>query len=599
MRCLTLALLSLAVAVAADARPRLRHEYVPPDVLRGYDPVRGGAEVIDGGGVLPDAIARAGARLDAPGPPDPDLPVMRETGDAPPADPPGIYRPEEARPDRRTGADDALDYHAIYNPTVAPLRRNVAFDRVEADYRLTVAPTTRQRVPIVGDRRARPGRELFWGDVRLELRDRDAPLPSVAPDMRVLALRTEPTEAADGLEIVKDAADNFYLRGPWRGEVRVVFLVDADQRYFASPVPGNVSLGHQQGDPAAALPAQARAAGIRVLAALRVDPEQPFDQGLDALVEHFRGFRAGPPPGDSGDIYEDLALGGVGVCRHRAFAFMITARAAGVPTRVIHNEAHAFVEVRAPDGRWRRIDLGGEAPRLDITGGDGRRLHTPAADAFPKPEAYLDQYSSMLTRGAPPADRPQDGPQIEGAPPALGPGAPEQGGELTPGVGGGIDGPGDEGGAGDPGDAPGVSADPGAGEFTPPAEIPAEVPLPLAPDEVPPDDAVMTAGAPVRVRLDLDEALDVYRGEALPRAVTGRVASATGAEPVAGLRVQVYLVPLGAGRPVAVGPAVTTDAKGGFSVQVELPPTLRLGTYRLVAASDESEAWSAGRSDLP
>lgn len=604
--------LALALPLAAHAQRRLRHEYVSPELLARFDPVRVDAAIL-GDGPMPDAIRRDGERLDAPGPADPDAPLLREPGEPPPADAPGIYRPDEARPDRRTGVDSPLDYHAIYNPTVAPLRRNVAFDRVEDDYRLTIAATPRRPVPLVGDRTARPGRELFWGDLRVELAGDDEPLPSVAPDMRLLALRTEPPEAAAGLTVVRDGADNYYLRGPYRGEVRVVFLVDADQAYFSAPVPGNVRLDHQRG-PATALPAHAQAAGERVLTRLGISPDLPFDQGLDALVAHFRAFTAGELPASGGDIYEDLALGGVGVCRHRAFAFMITARAAGVPARVVHNEAHAFVEILAPDGRWRRIDLGGEAPRLDIGGGEGRRLHTPAPDPFPKPAAWLNQYSAMLTRGAPPPDRPPPPgqgppPAIEGAPPALGPGAPAPA-APAPEDGAGADEPGLIDGAGEPGDAPGAGppapsgvTDPAATPFTPPSAVPAEVPLPAGPGEAiaaaePPP---ASTGAPVSVRLDLATAdpIDVYRGEALPDAIAGRVVDPIAGGGVAGVKVQLYLIPDGPGAaPVAIGPAVPTDANGRFAARVTLPPTLRLGRYRVVAASDQSAQWSAGRSDV-
>jgi hypothetical protein len=85
------------------------------------------------------------------------------------------------------------------------------------------------------------------------------------------------------------------------------------------------------------------------------------------------------------DIYLDLALARKGVCRHRAFAFLVTALNVGIPTRLIHNEAHAWVEVH--DGsRWRRIDLGGAAAELaQISQGD-RPSHQPPPDRFAWPK---------------------------------------------------------------------------------------------------------------------------------------------------------------------------------------------------------------------
>lgn len=573
---------TLAAPAAAQEARRLRHEYVPPGFFAQHDPADAPATVVEAGEPVPAAVQRDGARLEAPGPADPSAPVMRPP-DAPPA-PDSVVRPDEALPDRNTTQDQGLKYHAMFNPTVAPLRRNVAFDRVEPDYRLTIAPGPRRPVPL-SPRTPVPGRELFWGDVTVEaVPGRAASLPSVAPDMRILAVRTEPEV---GVAFEKDAADNFYARADHRGPVRVVFLVDADARYFAGDVPGNVPLGARQGAPGTALPPNALASGRRVLEALGVRPTDPFDQGLGKLVAWFRGFAAGPPPPARGDLAEDLALGQVGVCRHRSLAFIVAARAAGVPTRVVHNEAHAFVEVQAPDGSWRRIDLGGEAPSLDLAGGEGRRLHTPPPDAFPKPEKYLNQYSAMVTRGAPPGDG-GDQPTVTGAPPGLGPG-PGGGGDAPAGAGGG-----DGGGGGD------VSA-PGDGEATFDAPA-AEVPLPGDPAGPTPAQPGLPAasgegpGAPTMLRLaDRDRTVEGFRGEALPLVVKGHLLGAEDASPVPGVKVQVYLV--GEGAPVPVGEAVTTGADGSFASKLRLPATLPLGRYRVVAASAGDARFAPSRSD--
>ncbi len=407
MRLLLTALIVVVAAPAAGQR-RLRHEFVPRSFLE-RNPIEAAVQpALEDGDPVPRALRRDGERLEAPGRADPSAPTFGEPGGG------GIVRPSEARPDRDTGIDQPLRYHAVFNPSVAPLRRNVAFDGIDPDYRLHVARAAMRPVPIAA-REAIPGRELFWGDVKLDLhRGRASSIPSVAPDMRVLAIKTTPDVP---LELLKDGADNFYVRARYTGGVRVVFLVDADSTYFSGAVPGNVPLGVQAGAPHTELPAAVLARAERVLEALGVSAAQPFDRGLNTLVTWFRDFRAGPPPAGVGDIYEDLALGRSGVCRHRAFAFLVTARGAGVPTRQVQNEAHAFVEVRAPDGRWRRIDLGGEAPSLDISGGYGRRLHTPAPDAFSKPESYLSQYSALLGGGA---GAGAGGPEVRGAPPALG-----------------------------------------------------------------------------------------------------------------------------------------------------------------------------------
>ncbi|MCA9540791.1 MAG: hypothetical protein KC620_17950 [Myxococcales bacterium] len=580
-RALPWAVVGVGVSVASGAwAQRVKHEYVPPALLARLDAAATIEAAIEPGEPLPDAVTRDGQRLAKPDGPAADSPRLTDP-EPPPAAAPGIFRPDEAVPDRRTGADGALKYQAVFNPTVAPLRRNVAFDQVEADYRMTVAPSRRVVVPLV-PRTVTPGRELFWGDLRVEFRGRDEPVPSVAPDMRILAVEIEP---AVPVTFVRDAADNFYVRSAATGDVRLKFLVDADSAYFSAPVPGTVPLSHGRDHPAAQLPPRAQAAARQVFARIGLDPDQPFDRGLDVLVAWFRAFRAGPPPSGSGDIYLDLALGQVGVCRHRAFAFMVTARAAGVPTRVLHNEAHAFVEVLAPDGRWRRIDLGGEAPELSIEGGEKRRLHTPPPDPFAKPPAFLAQYSSMLTQGVPPGTGPAPGsqgegtsPEIVGAPPRLGGEAPTEG-DPSPGPTSG-------------GEAPFASGVAAAEVPLPSLEAPAEVGETAQVDVEP--------VALVRVTLDQPNAeYESFRGETSPVALSGRVQTVEGGAAVPGVRVQLHLLPVGPGQAVAAGPAVTSDPDGRFVFSVRLSPTLGLGRYRVVAASEATDRFAAGRSDAP
>jgi hypothetical protein len=118
---------------------------------------------------------------------------------------------------------------------------------------------------------------------------------------------------------------------------------------------------------------------------------------FNKLVGHFRGFKEGSLPANgSGDIYRDLCDTQLGVCRHRAFAFMVTSNALGIPTRYVQNEAHAFVEVWFPERNWQRVDLGGAALRMEVSGADNKTLHRPRAeDQFAKPAAYKNSYTQL------------------------------------------------------------------------------------------------------------------------------------------------------------------------------------------------------------
>lgn len=564
-----LLVLSLALLVglpgAALAQERLLHEFVEPSFLRNHRPAASGGTEIEGGDPLPSAVKRDGTRLEAPGADDSDTPSMD------PEAPDRIPRPDEARPDRKTTQDQALTYHAVFNPSVAPLRRNVTFDLVKDDYGLAIAPGPRQPVPLAA-RAPVPGREMFWGDVKLALGSGPAPLPSVAPDMRIMAVQATPEVP---VRFSKDGADNYYVESPHKGTVRIVFLVDAPSSYFAAPVARNVPLDTQADHPATQLPEKIRQEAQGVLVQLGISRGMAFDAGLNRLIRWFRDFEAGAPPPKQGSIFVDLALGRKGVCRHRAFAFTLAARAAGIPTRQVQNEAHAFVEILAPDGAWRRVDLGGEAPSVDFKNGQDHRLHQPPPDAFDKPERYAAQYSAQLQGVGQGADGRGGNAVIGDRPPPL------DASGRRPGADGARDGAGD-----------GPMSD-----FEGPAP---EVPLPPVDPQDPTDPSAPPAvSAPnaraVHIAVEPDGGrFDAYRGEALPFDVAGRL-DAEGA-PVAGVKVQVYLLADG-GDPRPVGRAVATGPDGRFRARVTLPPTLVLGQYRLIVASEASSAFLPARSD--
>lgn len=550
----------------ASAQERLHHEFVEPSFLRNHRPVAVGGTEVEGGDPVPDAVKRDGARLEAPGADDSNTPNMDPGSDD------AIPRPTEARPDRKTTQDQALTYHAVFNPTVAPMRRNVTFDHVKPDYGLTIRPGPRSPVPL-SPRTPVAGREMFWGDIKLPLGKGPATLPSVAPDMRILAVRTEPKVP---VQFSKDGADNYYVSGRHEGTVRVVFLVDAPSSYFSAAVPSNVPLSTLADHPASRLPANIRQEAQGVLARIGVSRDMAFDRGVDRLVRWFRDFEAGTPPPKQGSIFVDLALGKKGVCRHRAFAFTLAARAAGVPTRQVQNEAHAFVEILTPDGTWRRVDLGGQAPSVDFKNQQNHRLHQPPPDTFSKPENYTSQYSAQLQGVGGGADGSGGEASIEGKPDPLNPG-----GRPRPGP----DGAGGDGTGDGSGDGPMSEWD------GPPAEVPLPPTVPDAETTPPPPSAKAVAIA-------LDRAagrFEAFRGERLPFAVTGTLQS-EGAV-ASGVKVQVYLVPDSGEGPRPIGRAVVTNGQGRFSAQVTLPPTLVLGQYRLIVASEASSRFLPARSD--
>jgi hypothetical protein len=433
---------------------------------------------------------------------------------------------------------------------VVPFKRNNAKDGILPDYSLTVRSGRVRELPVLGNRLDQ-GRDAFWGSLLVDLRAGQlVPIPSVSPESRILGYETAPHV---DLTFFEDGADNLFIRGEHDGRVRLTVLMDAPRAYFGRPVPtGITTLQASAGlaGPAPTVSGAARAVAQEVWRAVGVRPDQPLDVTLPKLVAYFRAFAPGDPPGDSGDIYRDLALGRSGVCRHRVHAFVITAQSLGIAARYVSNEAHVFSEVwlPGPDAGWLRVDLGGGAEGLTVFGGDDRRRHVPTADdPFPQVGGYEDTYSYQAVEGH---EGPAGAMNVRGLPPRQ---------RVT------LD-------ASDPGGADGAVTDPSLPELL--------------------DAAPGPRRAATRLLLDTVDA-SVYRGEAVR--VKGRVTGPDGG--ISGVQVVIFLVtPAGEAEPRKLG-GTLTDPTGAFEEQVPVPKDLPTGTYRLVVQHMGDERHAPARAE--
>jgi Transglutaminase-like superfamily len=382
----------LAIAQTASPRPKL-HEDLPSPSERPTPMIGGGgsgnpAAFAAGDKVLPKPAVDRPSTAPAKG-----EPVLGTTGFA--AD-----RQTSMKPDGNTGPDTTLHYVSVFNPDVLPFKRMSALDGVGEDYTLKIAHAALVEVAVGGT--TTKNRDRFWGSVLVQLvPGTEVALPSVAPDMRILSYEIKPSIA---VRFEKDGADNFYVRTDETsasGTYRLVFLADADAGYFAPSLPrghytprGVAEKAKPEIQPA--LPDAVRRAAQRTLDRLGVDADMELGIVFNRLVGFFRAFQAKRLPAVSSDIYRDLVDSQAGVCRHRAFAFMVTANALGIPTRFVENEAHAFVEVWFPERSWQRIDLGGAALRMEVQGAGNKTLHRPRADdPFEKPPEYKQNYTQL------------------------------------------------------------------------------------------------------------------------------------------------------------------------------------------------------------
>ncbi len=535
----TVLIVVLFVASLVHADGPVLHEYIPnasDDELAAF---------VRGANGEPEGIVYEGEILDRPQGGelrDDEQALSGLPGNGQGREEPGRRSPS-FRPDRVTALEGTLGYFAVFNPTITPFKRVTALDAiVQADGGvpvLGVAEPARRVIGVEGPDvpapDARP-RDQFWGNVVLDFSAGSAvPLPSVSPESRVLSLRTEPEVA---LRIEKDAADNFFAVAPnhVRSQVRVIFLMDAPQSYFAAPIPD--------------VPANIRAGEVFPLDdtvkrdALLFARELGLSEGsslrdvLETLTRHFRSFvESQQPPPSTGNIYLDLSRGMKGVCRHRAYGFVITAQALGVPTRFVQNEAHAWVEAHLPDG-WLRIDLGGAASALRAHGANDRPVYeSDEPDSLPRPAAYREGYSQLAGDVSGLREESND---------ASGSSGDSVVGANT-----------DASGQGQPGEPSEPTGDP-LTDLLGAEPLVSEAP----------------AARPVRLRLDRDQH-SVFRGRSLTITGAALDPDGSGAE---GLRVEVLLRDH---RERLLGVTATRE-HGHFRAVVGVPPDLDVGDYQLI-----------------
>jgi hypothetical protein len=535
----------------AHADGPVLHEHVPdiqPDEA---------VLTISSGRADPVAIEQDGEVLVAPDLKEPALdqpPMLADPGDGELGEQPGQRSPTFT-PDRITDLEGQLDYYETFKPIIAPFKRVTSLDATalgSAGVRLpvlVVADNRLRQVPVEGADTeppdARP-RDRFWGEATLDFaHGRTLPLPSVSPESRILSLRSEPEVM---LSITRDGADNFFValdpkeRAPAE-PVRIAYLTDAPVSYFGGDIPAQSIESLAAFAPP--LDPELKRRGRALARELGIEDGADLKTALHALTEHFRAFEeSSEPPRDTGDIYSDLVRGKKGVCRHRAYGFVVTAHALGIPARFVQNEAHSFVEVRLPGKLgFRRIDLGGAAQGLNAhTDGDAPVYRAKEPDTLPRPAAYEESYS-QLGLGTSGLEKPADA-QLEGRwlPPAEG----DPNNAVTSAAG--------------PRPLTGHAHDANAGA---------------------PEDGL----PPPKPRAPLTVALDalhtrVLRGQRLE--VSGRITESGGAgQGVAGLRVEVSFAAEERRDRLLLGIAVTGEG-GAFAGSFGVPTDLQLGDYRLV-----------------
>lgn len=522
-----LVLVAVALAVAfgtrlAVADGPILHEFIPPDPNEDL-----ALHATTRDGKLPAAVDTPSGVL--PAPPDRRAPPeVAYGGNATPDSIDASYRI-----DSDTTRPEVVSYDDPFIPAVTPFKRLYAYDSVDESVELVVSDRRLRKVETGGV--ALPGEDQFFADLFVDAAAGvPVRIPSPGPGARVLASRVEP---ASSVEIVRDGADNWFLVGTTRQRIRLVLELAVPRASFGSPFPdvGWASLVPR----VPLLPRSVRDVAHDVLHTLGLSQSVSPRDALAALVAHFRAFAPSedlPRSRLPAELYRELALSKKGVCRHRAFAFTLTALALGLPTRLVRNEAHAWVEVS--DGAiWHRIDLGGAAGRFELDPAAQTQQHVPPDDPFVWP------------------------PGAQSAAGVVGASDVAPGGGTTPA----------------PGAAPSGSSQAPASETPEPA------------NDAPSSSADASNGRPP-AQIDLAvKGTDARRGAHLE--VHGAVVAET--EVCPGARVD-FALRAQDGRLSPLG-SVPTDAHGRFAAELTVPLALSVGDYTLVATTPGAGLCGASR----
>jgi len=365
----------LAALVASsgvvDAQSSILHEFVPPDPAEDLSFT---TTTIDGD--LHAAVKTPSGIATAPDPRRPPDARSLYGGTTTDDSPDSTYEP-----DRDTRRPTVENYEDPFVPSTTPFKRLRAFDTVLEDYTLAVRDKTLRALPVGGAMGT--DEEPFYGDFSVALVPGEpVRIPSVGPDARLLRMHSNPEVDID---VVRDGADNWFVKSHVRKDVRLVVELAILRKTFGSAF---ADVRWQRLEPLVPpQPAAHRAAFQTVAKAIDISRSMSPKDVVEKMVAYFRSFEpTDAPMRENADIYLDLALSKKGVCRHRSFAFLVTALNIGIPARMVVNEAHAWVE--AYDGSiWHRIDLGGASANLQEDQQDPNRpMHTPPDDPYEWPE---------------------------------------------------------------------------------------------------------------------------------------------------------------------------------------------------------------------
>ena len=249
---------------------------------------------------------------------------------------------------------------AVFNPSLVGKKRYQAFDAIRGDYKAYVADQTLYRVGLSDTRLA----NVFIGTITLNniVYNEPIAIPSVAPNANIITYSTSDPYLT--FDFYKDGADNFYVKSQYYNYVSntvLVFTTSADSSYFTFDIPESLTLADIPSGIKHTPPSAVIAKANLIIDEIGLTGETNLKTIVNILYGYFSSFTAGDIPSEreEPDPYLAIARSKHGACYVRSFAFFVTANSMGLPTRLVVNECHAFVEIYIPTHGWMQLDLGG------------------------------------------------------------------------------------------------------------------------------------------------------------------------------------------------------------------------------------------------
>lgn len=286
----------------------------------------------------------------------------------------------------RNGHGPKVTCFAVFNPSITRMKRYLAYDAIKVDYTAYIFNPTLYKLELSDIRYD----NVFTGTITLtDIAYGDSiAIPSVAPNANIVTYSSSSPYLT--FDFYKDGADNFYVKSQnynYISDTILTFITSADSSYFTFNIPESLTLSDIPNEVKHMPPSAVMAKANLIVGELGLTGETNLKTIVNKLYNYFSSFTDGdiPSAGEEPDSYLAIARAKHGACYVRSFAFFVTANSMGLPTRLVVNECHAFVELYIPTHGWMQLDLGGlgECNTCNPSGYDPFTNYTGGPDVQP------------------------------------------------------------------------------------------------------------------------------------------------------------------------------------------------------------------------